>query len=42
MTTQLMYIIELVNPGDVLLKVLNGAKECFLCNCVSIGMVPVY
>jgi len=28
--TQLMYITELVNPGDVRqLKVLNGAKECF-------------
>jgi len=27
--TQLMYITELVNPGDVQLKILNGAKECF-------------
>jgi len=29
MTTQLMYITELVNRGDVQLKVLNGANECF-------------
>jgi len=35
MTTQLMYTTELVNPGDVLLKVLNGAKECF-CAIVSV------
>ena len=35
--TQLIYITQLVNLGDVQLKVLNGAQECiFLCNCVSI------
>jgi len=35
MTTQLMYITELVNPGDVQLKVglLNGAKEYLVQLC---------
>jgi len=35
MTTQLMNITELVNSGDVQLKVLNGAKECF-CALVAV------
>jgi len=25
-----------VNPGDVQLKVLNGAKECYFCAIVSV------
>ena len=33
-----MYIIELVNPGDVQLKALNGAKECF-CAIASVFIV---
>ena len=34
-----MYITELVNPGDVQLKVglLNGAKECF-CAIMSVSV----
>ena len=33
--TQLVYITELVNPGDVQLMLLNDAEECF-CAMVSV------
>jgi len=33
-----MYITELVNPGDVQLKVLNDTKEYFFRASVSVGL----
>ena len=36
--TQLLHITELVNPGDVQLKVLDGTKEYFFRASVSVGL----